>query len=247
MAATEDAAPASGCANRVITVDGPSGSGKSTVARAVAAELGWRFVDTGATYRTATLAVLRAGVALDDTPGVIAVVEGVVARGEICLSTDPAGRAVRLAGEDVSVLIRSAEVTAAVSAVSALPEVRTVVVTLQRQAIGSTGAVAEGRDVGTVVVPDAGLKIYLDAEPLVRATRRAADTDAGVAGPAGTAEELVAAVAADLQRRDGLDSGRAAAPLVRGQDGVYLDSSPLSAAEVTQVVLRLARDRGMTA
>lgn len=247
MAVTEGAGPASGCAGRVITVDGPSGSGKSTVARAVAVALDWRFVDTGATYRTATLAVLRAGVALDNTPGVMAVVDGVVERGEIWLSTDPASTAVRLAGEDVSVLIRAAEVTAAVSAVSALPDVRNVLVTLQRAAIGSTGAVAEGRDVGTVVVPDAGLKVYLDADPLVRATRRAADTDAGVAGPAGTSEELVAAVAADLQRRDGLDSGRAAAPLVRGQDAVHLDSSALSAEEVTQVVLRLARDRGMTA
>lgn len=233
---------------RVITLDGPSGSGKSTVARAVASVLGWRYVDTGATYRVATLAVLRAGVDLTDADAVTAIVRGVVERGELRLSTTPEEATVWLAGEDVSALIRGVEVTSAVSAVSAVPAVRALMVEIQRSAIGRTGAVAEGRDVGSVVVPTAGLKVYLDADHLVRASRRAGDADAGVGerrNASGDASDLVAAVAADLQRRDHLDSSRATSPLHRADDAVHLDASALSATEVTDAVLRLARDAGL--
>lgn len=231
---------------RVITLDGPSGSGKSTVARAVAAALGWRFVDTGATYRAATLAVLRAGVPLEDPAAVVAVVRDAVGRGDIRLSTDPARGGVHLGAEDVSALIRGADVTAAVSAVSAVPEVRELVVQVQRAAIGTTGAVAEGRDVGSVVVPHAGLKVYLDADPGVRAARRAGDTDAGVdAGATRSTEELLAAVSEDLRRRDLLDSTRATSPLAQADDAVHLDATALTASQVTELVLRLARDAGI--
>ena len=222
----------------VIALDGPSGSGKSTVARAVATALGWRYVDTGATYRIATLAVLRAGVDLTDAVAVAAVVE--TARVE--LSTDPAVPSARLAGEDVSAVIRGAGVTAAVSAVSAVPAVRRRLVELQRELAGTAGAVLEGRDIGTAVFPDAPVKVFLDADPVVRAGRRAADGDAGVHAPAG---DLLASVGADLARRDRLDSTRATSPLAAASDAVHLDSSALEAAEVVEQVLALARDAGL--
>lgn len=222
----------------VITLDGPAGSGKSTVAKAVARALQWRYVDTGATYRAGTLAVLRAGV---DPTDAGAVTEAVRAA-DIRLGTDPDAPSVQLDGDDVSAAIRGPEVTAAVSAVSAVPAVREHLVELQRAAIGSDGAVAEGRDVGTTVTPGAAVKVFLDASPEVRAARRAGDTDAGVARTSG---DLVQAVAADLARRDAHDSGRAASPLQAAGDAVHLDSSALGVDEVVAEVLSLAAAAGL--
>lgn len=216
---------------RVIAIDGPSGSGKSTVARGVARALGLRYVDTGATYRAATLAVLRAQVEPTDP----AAVEAVVAAVDIDMSTDPDAPGVQVDGTDVTAEVRGAEVTAAVSAVSAVAAVRRRLVELQR-ALAVTGAVVEGRDIGTVVAPDAPVKVYLDADPQVRAARRAADADAGVRATG----DPVQAVAADLVRRDRLDSTRAASPLQRAPDAVRLDSSALSAADVIARVVELA-------
>ncbi len=224
---------------QVIALDGPSGSGKSTVARAVAQQLGWRYVDTGATYRVATLAVLRAGTDLADAEAIAAVVDAA----PIGLSTDPAVQGALLADEDVSAEIRGAEVTAAVSAVSAVPAVRRQLVDLQRTLAGATGAVLEGRDIGTAVFPDAPVKVFLDASPEVRASRRAGDADAGVSAPAA---DLLATVGADLARRDRLDSSRATSPLAAAADAVHLDSSALDAAAVVARVLALARDAGLT-
>lgn len=222
----------------VIALDGPSGSGKSTVARRVAATLGWRYVDTGATYRAATLAVLRSGVDLGDAAAVASVVAGV----RIDVSTDPSVPGARLDGEDVSTIIRGAEVTAAVSAVSAVPEVRRALVALQRTLAGDAGAVLEGRDIGTAVFPEAPVKVFLDASPEVRAGRRAGDTDAGVSGQSA---DLLATVGADLARRDRLDSSRATSPLAAAADAVHLDSSALDAAAVVERVLALAREAGL--
>jgi cytidylate kinase len=222
----------------VIALDGPAGSGKSTVAKAVARALSWRYVDTGATYRAGTLAVLRAGV---DPADADAVTEAVTAA-DIRLGTDPDAPSVQLDGDDVSAAIRAADVTAAVSAVSAVPEVRAHLVALQRAAIGTHGAVAEGRDVGTTVTPGAAVKIYLDASPEVRAARRAGDTDAGVTHQSG---DLVTAVAADLARRDAHDSGRATSPLQAAGDAVHLDSSTLRVEEVVAEVLSLATAAGL--
>jgi cytidylate kinase len=222
----------------VIALDGPSGSGKSTVARRVATRLGWRYVDTGATYRTATLAVLRAGADLTDDEAVAKV----VAEADISLSTDPGAPGARLGDEDVSAVIRGAEVTAAVSAVSAVPAVRRQLVALQRALAGSAGAVLEGRDIGTAVFPEAPVKVFLDASAEVRASRRAADGDAGVTA---AAADLVATVSADLARRDRLDSSRVASPLAAADDAVHVDSSALDAAAVTERVLALARDAGL--
>ena len=224
---------------KVIALDGPSGSGKSTVARGVAQALGWRYVDTGATYRAATLAVLRAGTGLDD-PGSVA---KVVDAAEIDVSTDPSAAAVRLDGEDVTAVVRGPEVTAAVSAVSAVPAVRRQLVELQRRLAGEAGAVLEGRDIGTAVFPDAPVKVFLDASADVRAARRAGDTDAGVSVAAG--QTAVSAVAADLARRDRLDSSRPTSPLQAAPDAVHLDSSTLDAAQVVEHVLDLARRAGL--
>ena len=226
-------------ATKVIALDGPSGSGKSTVARGVAQALGWRYVDTGATYRAATLAVLRAGTELTDAGAVTDVVE----RATIDLSTDPGAAAVRLDGEDVTSVVRGAEVTAAVSAVSAVPAVRTQLVALQRRLAGDSGAVLEGRDIGTAVFPEAPVKVFLDASAEVRAARRAGDTDAGVSVTGG--QTAVAAVAADLARRDRLDSSRTTSPLQAAQDAVHLDSSTLDAPQVVERVLDLARRAGL--
>ena len=225
-------------APRVIALDGPSGSGKSTVARGVASALGLAYVDTGATYRAATLAVLRAGV----DPTSPADVAETVARADISLTTDPNAPSVRLGGVDVSAEIRGAAVTAAVSAVSAVPAVRTQLVELQRR-LTASGAVVEGRDIGTVVVPDAPVKVYLDADPAVRAARRAGDADAGVRADG----DLVSAVAADLARRDALDSSRPASPLHAAPDAVHLDATALDAAEVIARVLGLAAAAGFEA
>lgn len=230
---------------RVITLDGPSGSGKSTVAQAVAHHLGWRYVDTGATYRAATLAVLRAGIDPSDAPAVLVVVAALVARGGLALDTSPSRGTVLLDGQDVTAEVRTPAVTAAVSAVSAVPQVRLLLVALQRQAIGVDGAVAEGRDVGSVVAPAAAVKVYLDADAGVRARRRAADGDAGVHALA--TSDLVRTVAADLQRRDALDSSRASSPLRPASGAVHLDASTLTAEEVAATVLDLARAAGLLA
>ena len=225
---------------QVIALDGPSGSGKSTVARSVAQVLGWRYVDTGATYRAATLAVLRAGTELTDQ----ATITDVVETADIEVSTDPGTAGVRLDGEDVTAVVRGPEVTAAVSAVSAVPAVRTQLVALQRRLAGEAGAVLEGRDIGTAVFPDASVKVFLDASAEVRAARRAGDSDAGVSVTGG--QTAVAAVAADLARRDRLDSSRTTSPLQAAPDAVHLDSSTLDAAQVVERVLDLARRAGLT-
>lgn len=232
---------------RVVALDGPSGSGKSTVARGVARALGWRYLDTGATYRAATLAVLRAGVDLSDRAAVVAAVRS--ARIEV--TTDPDQSGICVDGEDVAAAIRGAEVTAAVSAVSAVAEVRELLVGRQQELIGEGAVVVEGRDICAVVAPAARVKVYLDADPLVRAARRAGDGDAGVVTSAPvdasevTSEALVATVAADLARRDALDSSRAVSPLEAAADAVRIDASHLSADQVVAGVLSLVEAAGL--
>jgi cytidylate kinase len=237
---------------RAVALDGPSGSGKSTVARGVARQLGWRYVDTGATYRAVTLAVLRAGV----DPADPAAVDQVARDSDVRVSTDPEQPGAYLDGVDVSAEIRGPEVTAAVSAVSAVPEVRRRLVELQRALAGADGAVVEGRDIAAVVLPDAAVKVYLDASPEERARRRAGDQQAGVA-TAGSADpgatpadaepagDLHAAVAADLARRDALDSGRSVSPLAVADGATVLDSSGMGADAVIAAVLDLVRQAGV--
>ena len=229
-----------------VALDGPSGVGKSTVGRGVARALGWRYVDTGATYRAATLAALRAGADLTDPAQILAAVQ----RATITLTTDPAGPAVQLDGEDVSAEVRGAAVTAGVSAVSAVPEVRALLVAFQRTVAGDDGAVVDGRDIAQVVLPLAMVKIYLDASPEVRAARRAGESQPTAAVPspsADLAQQRLLAVAADLARRDHLDSTRTASPLRVAADAVHINSDVLTAAEVVSLVLALVSDAAATA
>lgn len=215
----------------VVALDGPSGTGKSTVARALAVRLGLRYLDTGAMYRAVTLVVLRSRVDPADTPAVCAVAEAVTVE----VTTDPSRQHVAVDGESVDEQIRSAPVTAAVSAVSAVPEVRTKLVAIQRRLIGPGGIVVEGRDIGTVVAPDAPLKIFLTASADVRASRRA--------GQEGFATGDVRATEADLRRRDTYDSSRALSPLRAADDAVEVDTSQLSIGEVLDLLVDLAAER----
>jgi cytidylate kinase len=214
-----------------ITLDGPSGTGKSSVARAVAARLGAAYLDTGAMYRAATVAVLDAGV----DPADAAAVARVVAAATIEVGTEAGAEVVRVDGIDVARRIRSAEVTRAVSPVSAVPEVRRQLVAQQRALVVEADAVVvEGRDIGTVVLPDATLKIYLTAAPEVRAQRRAGQL--GVTDPA-----EIAALAEELRRRDEYDSSRADSPLRPAADAVIVDSTDLDREGVIERVLELVR------
>lgn len=212
----------------VVALDGPSGTGKSTVARGLARRIGARYLDTGAMYRAATVAVLRAGIEPDaGNPDSAVAMTDVVERAEIVISTDPDAVSVALDGEDVGVEIRQAHVTGAVSAVSAVPAIRALLVSAQREFIGDGGIVVEGRDIGTVVWPTARPKVYLTASPQARARRRA--------GELGQNADVVA-VAADIDRRDKLDSGRAASPLSQAEDAVVLDTTEL---DIDEVISRL--------
>lgn len=209
----------------VVALDGPSGTGKSTVARRLASRLGARYLDTGAMYRAATVAVLRAGADLDDPVAINRVVEEI----KIDISTDPHNASITLDGEPVDVEIRAGETTAAVSAVSAVPSVRALLVDAQRALIGDGGIVVEGRDIGTVVWPTARPKVYLTASAETRAQRRAGELHGDVAS-----------VAADIARRDNLDSTRAASPLTRASDAVELDTTDLDVDGVVARLLELA-------
>jgi CMP/dCMP kinase len=225
----------------VVAMDGPSGTGKSTVSRRLAAACGAAYLDTGAMYRAVTLAVLRAG--LDGTePDTEKVAVAAVA--DLESVTDPAVPAILLAGEDVEAEIRGAAVTGAVSAVSAVPAVRSALVDRQRALIEKAvaargGIVVEGRDIGSVVVPDSPLKVYLTASEEIRAARREAqDRKAGRVADHN-------AVLADVRRRDRLDSTRKTSPLHAAPDALVLDTDELSVDDVLTELLRLVKDRGM--
>ena len=221
-------------ADIVVAIDGPAGTGKSSVARGVARGLGARFLDTGAMYRIVTLAVLRAGV----DPTAAAAVEAVASTVQLSVGYDPDGDDCYLAGEDVSAEIRGDEVTRAVSAVSAIPAVRSRLVALQRRmASGGGNVVVEGRDIGTVVLPDAPVKIFLTASAETRARRR---NDQNVA--AGLADDYDG-VLADVLRRDHLDSTRAVSPLRAASDAVIVDTSAMTEEEVIADLLALVKQR----
>lgn len=224
----------------VVALDGPSGTGKSTVARQLASTLDAEYLDTGAMYRTVTLAVLRADVALSDAHEVMSVAE----RTRIETSTDPARPGASLDGEDVSAAIRDHDVTAAVSEVSAVPELRAWLVSEQQEMVRSAlrsrgGIVVEGRDIGTVVAPDAELKVYLTAAPEIRALRRHGQNTA--AGRSGDVVESLA----DLCRRDTLDSGRSVAPLRMAQDAVEVDTTDADVPAVLARLIEVIEGRGL--
>ncbi|WP_246063743.1 (d)CMP kinase [Nonomuraea longispora] len=212
----------------VVAMDGPSGSGKSSVSRGVARALGLRYLDTGAMYRAMTWWMLRQGVDLDD-PGAIGARCG---EPLIVSGTDPDGPAIHVDGIDVAGPIRQAEITSAVSAVAAVPEVRARLVALQREIVGSGGIVVEGRDIGTVVCPGADVKIYLTASAEARAQRRSAELG----------DSTVRAQQEAMARRDTLDTTRKTDPLLMADGAVELDTTAMSLDEVIAEVLRLVAE-----
>jgi cytidylate kinase len=215
----------------VIAIDGTAGSGKSSASRGVAQRLGLRYLDTGAMYRAVTWQLLLDDIAVTDTDAVARRVTSV----RVAAGTSPEAPTICLDGADVSKEIRSDEATAAVSAVSAVPRVREVMVDLQRAIIGSGGIVVEGRDIGTVVAPDAAVKVYLEAHPAARARRRSAELTASQVRDLTAVEEA-------LRKRDAYDSSRPTGPLSAAADAVVIDTTHLSLDDVVDRIVRLAED-----
>ena len=213
----------------VVAIDGPSGSGKSSTSRGVAVRLGLRYLDTGAMYRAMTWWMLRHDVPVDDPAAVAARCGDPV----IGSGTDPAAPTITVDGADVAAAIRTPEVTDAVSAVSAVPQVRARLLDLQREAIAGAldegGIVVEGRDIGSVVAPDADVKIYLTADAAARAARRAAEEGGSD----------VAATESSLLARDQIDSTRTTSPLTMAEGAVHVDTTPYTLEEVVDLIVGL--------
>ena len=205
----------------VVAVDGPSGSGKSSVSRGIARHLGLRYLDTGSMYRAMAWWMTEQAIDVHDADAVAAA----CGQPRIEAGTDPEAPTITVDGRDVSGPIRTREVTAVVSPVSAVPAVRSRLVALQRDAIGAGGIVVEGRDIGTVVAPHAAAKIFLTARAEVRAQRRAAELSADPAVDASL-------TLTELRKRDTIDTQRAASPLLKAADAVEIDASDLSLDEV---------------
>ena len=215
-----------------VAVDGPSGSGKSTTARGVAQQLGWNYVDTGAMYRALTWWLISQGVDVDD----VAEVGRRVGEPELDISVDPTKQAVFVNGVDVSAEIRDPSVTSSVSAVSAVAAVRERLVEIQREIMERGPVVVEGRDIGTVVAPDAAVKVFLVATTEARAERRAAEW-------AEQHDITIERTAAMLDLRDQLDSTRELSPLTQAEDAVMIDSTEMSLDDVIDRVISLVRER----
>ena len=215
----------------VIAIDGPSGAGKGTVARAVAAELGYRHVDSGAMYRAVGWKALRDAVPMDDEAAVAALADQ--ARIEVTSAQ------VTIDGIDVTRDIRTPEIDRAAAGVARLPRVRTILVERQRRMGADGGIVMEGRDIGTVVFPDADVKLYLDASPEERARRRANDpAHSGV-------PTAVADVATQLTQRDELDRTRKASPLYAAEDAVTVDTTGKNVDDVVREVMGVVNRKGL--
>lgn len=226
----ETAAPAA----VIVAIDGPSGTGKSSTSKAVAAQLGLSYLDTGAQYRAITWWMVNNGIDLTD-PSAIAAVAG---KADIVSGTDPAAPTITVDGTDVAGPIRTGEVTSQVSAVSAVPEVRARITELQRSiaaaaAADGRGIVVEGRDIGTTVLPDADLKIFLTASPEARAARRSGELKG--ADVKATQEALV--------KRDAADSTRKTSPLAKADDAVEVDTTELTLQQVIECVVTLVGEK----
>lgn len=222
----------------IVAIDGPAGSGKSTVAHAIAQRCGLTYLDTGAMYRCVALACLRRAVDLGDPSAVASVARTV----RIEFGGSPAGQTVLLDGQDVTEAIRTPEVDRSVSVVAAIPEVRSALVAQQRTMGEQGDVVAEGRDIGTVVFPDAEVKVFLTADAEARAHRRAVQREGGDAATDASATadaEQERAILQDIRRRDELDSTRAEAPLRPATDAHHIDSSALGVGEVVDAIVHL--------
>jgi len=217
----------------VITIDGPAGAGKSTVAQKLAARLGLMYVDSGATYRAAALKVLEAGVDPQDEPEVAKLVRAI----NVVVTAGDGEPRVLVDGDDVTARLRTPEVTLAAAQVSRLPEVRAKLIEMQRGFARGRGVVMEGRDIGTVVFPQAQLKVFLKADVEERARRRLKqDSREG-------REATLEKTAYEIGRRDQLDAERKISPLVAAADAVEIDSTHLAAEQVVEQILALARHR----
>lgn len=215
----------------VVAIDGPAGAGKSTIARRVAAKLGFVYIDSGAMYRAVALQAMRAGTGLDDEARLERLAR------EARIEFEPGGSRVLLDREDVSAAIRAPEISPAASKVSVFSGVRRALVEQQRQMGATESVVMEGRDIGSVVFPDAEVKIYLDADPAVRAARRVREMEEkGQRLDAGEVER-------EIRERDRRDSTRADSPLVRAPDAVYVDTTAMGPDEVERVILEIVRQR----
>jgi len=219
----------------VIAIDGPAGAGKSTVAQKLAARLGLTYVDSGATYRAAALKVLQSAVAPEDEQGVARL----IAQTDIRITTEGSQSRVLVDGQDVTEKIRTPEVTLAAARVSRLPEVRAKLVAVQRTCAVGRGVVMEGRDIGTVVFPNAALKVFLKADPEERARRRLRQDRKE--GRSATLEQT----ADEIGRRDQLDAERKISPLVAAPDAVQIDSTDLLADQVVEQILELVRKKNL--
>lgn len=209
-----------------MAIDGPAGAGKSTLARRIADKLGYLYIDTGAMYRAVALWALRTGVALSDMHRLEQLAR------EARIEFAPGARTVLLNAEDVTDAIRAADVSDAASKVAQIAAVRRALVEKQREIGSAASSVVEGRDIGTIVFPNADVKIFLDARPQVRAGRRAQETD--------LAPEIVSQ---QIAERDERDRGRTESPLVQAPDAIYLDSSKMPIEEVEEAALKIIRER----
>jgi CMP/dCMP kinase len=224
----------SGLPSIIIAIDGPVGSGKSTLARQVAALLGYIYIDTGAMYRSVALKALRRRISLDgDTEQLTSLARET----RIDLRADDGTQQVFLDGEDVTAAIRTPEVAQAASKIAVVPELRKVLVSEQRRAAGRGGVVMEGRDIGSVVFPDAQLKIFLTASPEIRAERRWREHQQ-------KGDNIdIARTLEEVRERDRRDRERSASPLIRAEDAVLVDSTAMEPNEVARLVVLLAKER----
>lgn len=216
-----------------VAIDGPAGAGKSTIARAAAAQLGFVYVDTGALYRTIGLAVCRRGIDGTDVPGILATLPEI----QVGLTYQDGAQHVLLDGEDVSDAIRTPQISTYASQVSSVPEVRAYLLDLQRDLARRQSVIMDGRDIGTVILPDAKVKIFLTASPEKRAARRCSELrEKGQ-------DVTVEGILADMERRDALDASRAVAPLKQAEDAVLVDTSDLTLKQSIDAVLTVIRDK----
>lgn len=214
-----------------IAIDGPAGAGKSTISKGAAKRLGFVYIDTGAMYRAIGFAAVRRGIDTSDAEGVKAILDDV----EVSIRHDESGQLIFLNGEDVSTDIRLPEISVAASNVAVIPEVRLKLVELQRKLAADTDVIMDGRDIGTYVLPDAELKIFLTATVEERANRRCRELrEKGV-------ETDFEAVKKDMEYRDKNDSGREFAPLKPAEDSVYMDNTDMTLEESIDKVCELAR------
>lgn len=214
-----------------VALDGPAGAGKSTVARMVAKELDYVYVDTGAMYRTITWKALREGLSMEDADGIAEL----AASTRISLKPGPLGQTVCADGLDVTEEIRSQEINRHVSLIAAIPAVRDILVRMQKEMAAGKGVVMDGRDIGTSVLPDAEVKVFLTASARKRAERRYLELK--------VQEMSLDELEQDIRRRDQLDCGRKVSPLRQAEDAVLLDSTDMTLEEVVHAVLELCRTK----